>query len=58
MAGYTWQVAALSPAAVAVHNDGDVLRETLQIYFVEGCRFLGIGRLQEFACFHYDWLEG
>jgi hypothetical protein len=43
---------ALSPAAVAVHDDGNVLRKAFQINFIERGCFLGIRRLQQFSGFH------
>jgi hypothetical protein len=52
MAGDAWQMAALSPAAVAVHDNGDVLRKVFQINFIERGCFLGIRRLQQFSGIH------
>jgi hypothetical protein len=52
MTGYARQVPALGPATVAVHDYGDVLRETLQIDFIERGCFLGVRGLQQFSGFH------
>ena len=52
VAGYAGQVTALGPAAVAVHDYGDVLRKALQINFIERGSFLGVRGLQQFSSFH------
>jgi hypothetical protein len=50
-------VAFLRPAAIAVHNDGDVLGQALQIEFREKGGFGGIEVGKEFGGFHSDWLK-
>ena len=45
MAGDARQMALLRPAAVAVHDDGDVLRQMFQVEFIEKGGFVLIGGL-------------
>ena len=45
VSGDARQVAALRPAAVAVHDDGEVLGQALQVQFIEKLRFVAVGRL-------------
>jgi hypothetical protein len=54
----SWQMAALRPPAIAVHDDGEVLRKAFEIQFSEKLRFLAIGRFKKFAGFHRTLLEG
>ena len=49
---------SFGPAAVAVHDDGDVVGETLGIEFVEKLRFLAVGRLPKVGCFHGEITRG
>ena len=51
------QVAALRPAAVAVHDDGEVLGQALQVNFIEKLRFGAVGGFEKFAGFHSVSLE-
>ena len=44
-------MAALRPAAVAVHDDGEVLGESLEIKFIEKLRFFAVGGFEKFAAF-------
>ena len=58
MAGHSRQMTALRPAAVAIHDDGEVLRQALGIEFLEIFRFFAVRVLQKFASFHRPWLDG
>jgi hypothetical protein len=46
------QMAALRPAAVAIHDDGEMLRQPLGIQFVEIFRFFAGRVLEKFCRFH------
>ena len=54
---YARQVAALRPAAIAVHDDGEMLRQPLQIELFEKRNFLPIAGFQEIGWFHGRWHE-
>jgi len=43
MAGYAGEMAALGPAAVAVHDDGEMLGQLLEINSVEKFCFFAVG---------------
>jgi hypothetical protein len=45
-------MAALRPAAVAIHDDGQVLRQAPGVEFLEIFRFFAVRVLQEFFNFH------
>ena len=49
VAGNARQMAALRPAAVAIHDDGEVLRQALGIEFLEKFRFFAVRVLQKFC---------
>jgi hypothetical protein len=51
------QVPPLGPAAVAVHDHGEVVWEPLRIELFEKLRFFTARRLQEIAGFHGKWLR-
>jgi hypothetical protein len=51
-------MASFGPAAIPVHDDGDVVREALGIEFVKKLRFLAVGRLPEVGCFHGEITRG
>ena len=51
-------MAALRPAAIAIHDDGKMLRKPLRIDLFEIARFFAGQILQEFVCFHRKWLDG
>ena len=57
VSGDAREMAALGPAAVAVHDDGEVLGEALEVKFIEKVRFLAVGGFEKFAGFHSVWLE-
>jgi len=44
--GHARQVPALRPAAVAVHDDGDVPRQPLRIEVFQQARFYAAGRFE------------
>jgi hypothetical protein len=43
VAGYAGEMAALGPAAVAVHDDGEMLGQLLEINSVEKFCFFAVG---------------
>jgi hypothetical protein len=46
------QMTTLRPSPIAIHDYGDVLRQPLQIEFIEEQRLLEAGILQKFSGFH------
>ena len=57
VSGDAREMTALRPAAVAVHDDGEVLGEALEIKFIEKLRFFAVGGFEKFAGFHSVSLE-
>ena len=51
MPGDARQMAPLRPAAVAIHDDGDVLREPVRIKFTEQPLFFEVRGFERFRCF-------
>jgi hypothetical protein len=47
MTGNTWKMAALRPAAVAIHNNGDVLGQTGGVDLREQVSFVALLRFQK-----------
>ena len=52
MAGDARQMTPLRPAAVAIHDDGDVARQTARIELREQARLFAGRRFGEFRGFH------
>ena len=52
------KMAPLRPAAVAIHDDGEMLRKRAGIQFFEKLRFLAVAGFRSSAGFHRKWLEG
>src|SRR5665213_399023 len=52
MAGDTRKMAALRPAAISIHDYGNMLRESVRVQFKEQPLFLEVRRLERFRCFH------
>ena len=46
------QMTPLRPAAIAIHNDGDVLRETVGVQISGAAAFLEVRGFERFGCFH------
>ena len=57
VSGDARQMAVLRPASVAIHDDGEVLGKAFGVDLFEKRRILTVGRLQELASFHRQWLE-
>ena len=59
VAGNAGQMTPLRPAAVSIHDDGEVPRQALQIEFLDKFRFFAVRVLQKFVffSFHRPWLK-
>ncbi len=52
MSGDARQVTALRPAAVSIHDDGNMLREPVRIQIEEQTLFFKVRGFERFRCFH------
>ena len=50
--GHARQMAPLRPAAVSIHDDGNMLREPVRIQFKEQPLFCKVRGFERFRCFH------